>query len=106
MCRKMIKDEKVLVSVFWNQNGFALVDDLPKGATFTADYFINNILEKLTKRGTAFLDRDRRRSNLHFDNARLHISNKTIQYMELIGVNKVPHPPYSLDITASNFFLF
>lgn len=48
----MIGDEKVLVSVFWNQNGFTLVDDLPKGVSFTADYFINNILEKLTKRGT------------------------------------------------------
>ena len=39
----MIGDEKVLVSVFWNQNGFTLVDDLPKGVSFTADYFINNI---------------------------------------------------------------
>ena len=104
--KKMIGEEKDLVSVFWNQNGFALVDGLPKGVTFTADYFINNILEKLTKRGTAFPDRDGRRLNLHFDKARPHISNKSIQYMELNGLNKVPHPPYSPDIAPSDFFLF
>lgn len=104
--KKMIGDEKVLVSVFWNPNGFALVDELPKGVTFTTDYFINNILEKLTKRGTAFPDRDGKRLNLHFDNARPHTADKTIQYMELNGLKKVPHPPYSPDIAPSDFFLF
>lgn len=104
--KKMIGDEKVLVSIFWNPNGFLLVDDLPKGSSFTSSYFINNILEPLTGNGSRFPDNDGRRLNLHMDNARPHIAKITNQYMECRGIKKVPHPPYSPDIAPSDFFLF
>ena len=104
--KKMIGSEKVLLSVYWNPNGFLLIDALPKGSKFNADYYINNILIPLTENGTLYPDTNGRRLNLHVDNARPHTAKKSTQTMEYLGLKKVPHPPYSPDIAPSDFFLF
>ena len=104
--KKMIGSEKVLLSVYWNPNGFLLIDALPKGSKFNADYYINNILIPLTENGTLYPDTNGRRLNLHVDNARPHTAKKSTQTMEYLGLKKVHHPTYSPDIAPSDFFLF
>ena len=45
--KKMIDSRKFMLSIFWNPQGFLIVDILPEHQKFNGDYFINNILEKI-----------------------------------------------------------
>ena len=43
----MIGSKKFMLTVFWNTEGFIIIDLLPEGLKFNSEYFINNILEKI-----------------------------------------------------------
>jgi transposase len=40
------------------------------------------------------------------DNYRVHFSKATEQFITENRIGRVPHPPYSPDLTPSNFWLF
>jgi hypothetical protein len=42
----------------------------------------------------------------HWDNVPSHTAKVTIVKISELGMNKMPHPPYSPDIVPSDFFLF
>ena len=42
----------------------------------------------------------------HIDNARPHTAIKVIQYMDVHQMKRAPHPTFSPDIAASDFYLF
>ena len=42
----------------------------------------------------------------HQDNARPHTARITSQKVEELGWEKIPHPPYSPDLAASDYHLF
>ena len=102
----MKTSKKVMLTIFWNPHGFLVVDCLPKGETFNAHYYINNILGKLSQIGTGFPDTEERRLTVHADNARPHTAKVTTRYMACNGMKRAPHPPYSPDLAPSDFFLF
>ena len=104
--KKMIFTKKYMVTIFWNLQGFHLVDILDDGLTFTADYFINNILQKIDEAYKGFPERAKRRITLHFDNVRPHTARKVKEYMSSHRMKRAPHPPYSPDIAPSDFYLF
>ena len=97
---------KVLVSIFWDQDGILLIGYLPKGQTFNAEYYssllvqLKDILkekprEKVTK-GALFLH----------DNAPAHrvlVSQKKLAYLDFQCLD---HPPYSPDLSPSDCHLF
>ncbi|GFV15697.1 histone-lysine N-methyltransferase SETMAR [Trichonephila clavipes] len=43
---------------------------------------------------------------LHHDNARPHISRCVLDVSQQINIEILPHPPYSLDLTPRDFWLF
>lgn len=43
---------------------------------------------------------------LHWDNARIHTTKKVDEYLKKHKIRKIPHPPYSPDISPCDFFLF
>jgi hypothetical protein len=45
--KHMIRDRKMMVTIVWNPQGFHLVDALPKGQKFNANYYIDIILQPL-----------------------------------------------------------
>jgi hypothetical protein len=47
--RHTIQDRKSKVTIAWNPLGFPLIVALPKGRTFDADCYRNNILAALTQ---------------------------------------------------------
>lgn len=101
--KKVINSPKVMITVFWSPNGFHLVEALPKGQTFTSDYFSQTILYSLRKNLFAMTGR---RTIIHMDNARPHRSKVTTAHLTQFDFRAAPHPPYSPDLAPSDFFLF
>jgi len=104
--KKMIGSKKFMLTVFWNTEGFIIIDLLPEGLKFNSEYFINNILERIYQMTSDLCLKSRHKITLHFDNARVHTARKVIQYMDLHRMKRAPHPPFSPDIAASDFYLF
>ena len=97
---------KVMVTVFWDSVGVILVDFTSKGATINSDVYIDT-LEKLKAR----IRRVRpalkmSKVLLQHDNARPHTSFKTREVISSFGWTTISHPPYSPDLTTSDFHLF
>ena len=85
---------KVLASIFWDQDGVLLTDDLPKGQTINADYYssllvlVKDILkekrrEKVTK-GVLFLH----------DDGPAHRALATQKKLAYLGFQCLDHTPY------------
>jgi len=97
---------KVLTSIFWDQDGIVLIDNLPKGQTINTEYYsslpvqLKDILkgkrrEKITK-GVLFLH----------DNAPAHRALATQKKLAYLGFHCLDHPPYSPDLAPSDYYLF
>jgi histone-lysine N-methyltransferase SETMAR len=43
---------------------------------------------------------------VHADNARPHTARSSTDFLEVNGMKRDPHPPYSLDLAPSEFYLF
>jgi hypothetical protein len=72
-----IGDHKMMVTIVWNPQCFNLVDALPKGQKFNANYYIDRILQPLlesrsTVHGPGLI--------INADNARSQMAQKTIQF--------------------------
>jgi transposase len=98
-----IGDKKIMVTIAWNPLRFHLVTVLPKGMTFNADYYRDNILSALTE---YLPESEERHLVIHADNARPHTAEKCRIFCEENGLRLVTHPPYSPDLAPSDFFLF
>jgi histone-lysine N-methyltransferase SETMAR len=101
--RHTIPDRKIIVPIAWNPLRFPLIVALPKGRTFNAEYYRDNILAVLTQLKP---EDDGRKHMVHADNARAHTAQKCRTFCEENGLRLAPHPPYSPDLAPSDFFLF
>jgi hypothetical protein len=75
----------------------------PKGRTSNAEYYRDNILVALTQRQP---EDDGRKLVVHADNEKPDTVQKCRTFCEENGLRLAPHPPYSPNLTPSNFFLF
>ena len=98
--------EKFSSRFFWNQDGILLIDYFPKDQTTNAEYYssllvqLKDILKvkrrgKFTK-GVLFLH----------DNALAHRALATQKELAYPGFQCLDHPPYSPDLTPSDYHLF
>ena len=93
---------KVLVSIFWDQDGIRLTDYLPNGQTINAVYYSSLLVQLKEKRrgkvnkGVLFLD----------DNAPAHRALVTQKKLAYMGFQYFDHPPYSPDLAPSDYHLF
>jgi transposase len=92
-----------MVTVAWNPLELPLILALPKGHTFNAEYYRDNILTALTQLQS---EDDGRKLVVHVDNARAHTDQKCRTFYEENGLRLAPHLPYSPDLAPSDFFLF
>jgi transposase len=76
---------------------------LPKGRTFNAEYYRDNILVALAQLQS---EDDGRKLVVHVDNARAHSAQKCRTFCKENGLRLTPHSPYSPDLAPSDFFLF
>jgi len=97
---------KFLALIFWNQDGFLLIDYLPKGQTINVEYYssllvqLKDILKekrhgKVTK-GVLFFH----------DSALTHQALATQKKLAYLGFQWLDHPLYSPDLAPSDYHLF
>ena len=98
---------KILASIFLDQDSILLIDYLPKGQTINAEYYstllvkLKDILkEKIAGRSPRLLV-----LFLH-DNVPPHRSLATHKKLAYLGFQCLDHPPYSPDLTPSDYRLF
>lgn len=97
---------KVMATVFWDMRGVLLVDFQEHGRTVTAASYcslldrlktaIRNKRPRLLTRGVLLLH----------DNARPHTARLTLEAVDNLGIEVLPHPPYSPDLAPSDYHLF
>ena len=105
--RSTFHNKKVMVTIFWGINGICVLDTLTSTERMNSQYFINNILVKITKSDIyKKVKNAKKRLIIHMDNCPVHKSNASSQFLSQNGFFVAPHPPYSPDLAPSDFFLF
>lgn len=99
--------KKVMVTVWWSMQGVIHYSFLKTNETINATKYcldIDIVHEKLKQLRPALVNR--KGPILLQDNARPHVSRLTLQKLSELGVEVLPHPPYSPDLAPSDYHLF
>lgn len=107
MARRNQYDRKNMFVVFFRTTGIEFIHMVESGDSISGAYYKENCLEPL-------FDNIRRRRpksglhaiKLHHDNAKPHQTKDIKEFLQQQGVTLMPHPQYSPDLAASDFWLF
>ena len=105
--RQSKSTQKLMMIPFFESMGIIYIHWVPTGITVNKEYYIE-VLREFRKRFR------RKRPELfqsgqwyfHQDNAPVHNSILVTDYLTLMGIKTVPHPPYSSDLAPCDFWLF
>lgn len=99
--------KKTMVTVWWSAAGVIHYNFLQPGQTITAESYCDELDEmhrKMRQQQPALVNR--RGPILLHDNARPHVSQITVRKLNELGVEVLPHPPYSPDLSPTDYHLF
>ena len=102
-----VHQKKVMVTVWWSAAGWIHHHCLNPGETVTAEKYcgeINKMHQKLQEMCPAWVNRDG--PILLHDNARPHVARSTLQKLNELGYETLPHPPYSPDLSPTDDHFF
>ena len=105
--KRGITSRKVMITVWWSMSGIIHYDFLEPGETITAQSYCHQLdvfHEKLKQKRPALVNRGC--PLLLHDNARPHVAKLTLQKLQELGYETLPHPPYSPDISPTDYHLF
>ena len=97
-----VGDKTVMLTVFFSTSGFHYLNFMPPGQTANASFFCNifqQIAHGLPAKRPA-------KVWIHMDNARPHRAKSSQNALTQNNLSTMPHPPYSPDLTPSDFYLF
>jgi histone-lysine N-methyltransferase SETMAR len=97
--------QKVMLTLCFSANGLQVCYLLPEGKTMNASLFIENVLTKAEK---ALIEAEfppEVPCIIHYDNAKIHTCSKTCEFLSGSILERLPHPPYSPDISPCDYFL-
>lgn len=105
--RRSNYEPKMLFSIFFRSNGWLWIHAVDSGETVDGNYYINNCL------GPVIEEIKKQRPNsgvkgikLLHDNAKPHVASEVKTFLKEEGINVMPHPPYSPDLSPCDFWLF
>ncbi|CAK9826443.1 Histone-lysine N-methyltransferase SETMAR [Anthophora retusa] len=102
-----LHQRKVMVTVWWSAVGIIHYSFLNPGETITAERYcreIDNMHEKLEHLNPALINR--KGPILLHDNARPHVAQLTLQKLNELGYETLPHPAYSPDLSPTDYHFF
>jgi hypothetical protein len=96
-----------MITIFFTARQLIMLDALPKGSKFNKQHFIDYMFPDLKPENRNF----RRRMLLatfwvHMDNSMGHNGSKVVSKFDKHQIARLPHPPYSPDLSPCNFWLF
>ncbi|UYV76668.1 hypothetical protein LAZ67_14001663 [Cordylochernes scorpioides] len=92
--RHFISKNKIMISVFWDQDGLIFMDILEKNTS---------INKAISTKWPGLKDCQ---IKFHQDNSRPHTAQQTLTQTSRYGWTLMPHPAYSPDLSPSDFYLF
>jgi [histone H3]-lysine36 N-dimethyltransferase SETMAR len=99
--------KKVMITVWWNQTGIIHYSFLETGKTITAASYsreIDQCYKKLAIKCPNVVNR--KGPILLHDNARPHVGKVTQKKLSSLGIEVLPHPPYSPDLSPTDYHMF
>jgi histone-lysine N-methyltransferase SETMAR len=102
-----LHQRKIMMTVWWSAAGVIHHSFLNPGETITAEKYCHQIDEmhqKLRQQHPALVNR--KRPILLHDNARPHVARPTLQKLNELGYETLPHPPYSPDLSPTDYYFF
>jgi histone-lysine N-methyltransferase SETMAR len=105
--RQTIGAKRTMIAIFSTARQLILSDVLSKGSKFNQQYFITYAFPDLKMENRNF----RRRIPfatlwVHIDNSICHNGSKVVAKFDKIHIARLPHPPYSPDLSPCDFWLF
>ena len=98
--------KKVMLTVWWPATSLIHYSFLNAGKTITAEKYCQQMDEMHQKLRQHPALVNRKGPILLHDNARLHVAKPTLQKLNELGYETLPHPPYSPDLSPTNYHFF
>ena len=99
--------KRQLLCVWWGVNGVVHWELLPINKTITAEVYSEQLQKVHDRmRRSPFTTISRKRVILQHDGARPHTGKVTLNKIQELGWEVLPHPPYSPDLAPSDYYLF
>lgn len=102
------KRNKVMLCIWWDQQGVVYYELLKPGETVTGDRYrqqLHNLEENLHRKRPTIASIRRKVILLH-DNARPHVAKAVKETLLELEWEVLPHPAYSPDLAPSDYHLF
>jgi hypothetical protein len=103
--KKPYSASKLLETVFWDRTGLLLMQFMQQGITIRSQIYCKTLKNFIGPFRAKCGMLTSRVVHLH-DNARLHTAARTRAQLEQLNWEWFSHPPYSPDITPSDYHLF
>ncbi|XP_065663076.1 histone-lysine N-methyltransferase SETMAR-like [Hydra vulgaris] len=102
-----LHQKKVMVTVWWSAAGLIHHSFLNPGETITAEKYCQQI-DEMHQKLRCMCPRlvNMKGPILLHDNARLHVAQPTLQKLNALGYETLPHPPYSPDLSPTDYHFF
>jgi hypothetical protein len=98
--------QRWMVTIVWNLRGIQIIRVLPNGCTFDSSYYQSEMPKPFSERRSGQAGAAGGTLIVHADNTRRHTAAESQQFMEENMMVRAPYPPYSPDLTPSDFDLF
>jgi histone-lysine N-methyltransferase SETMAR len=98
--------KKVMITICFSADGLRLIHLLPPHTTMNATIFVDFILKPVETLFSRYPFAPETKLFIHYDNARAHVCKHTSDFLSTSSMERLPHPPYSPDISPCDFFLF
>ncbi|KAF2359666.1 Transposase type 1 [Trinorchestia longiramus] len=105
--KPMLHQKKIMVTVWWSAIAVIHYSFLGVNETINAERYCNDLAvmhARSSEKRPALVNR--RGPILLHDNARPHVARMTVQKLTELGYETLPHPPYSPNLSPTDYHLF
>jgi histone-lysine N-methyltransferase SETMAR len=102
-----IDTTKSMFTLIFSGHGLLTLHQLPKGQKMNSQCFCDVVLQETREALTSLPETSGIEGMMiHLDNCKVHNSARTTRQFQDFQVTRLPHPPYSPDISPCDFWFF
>ena len=101
-----LHQKKVMATVWWSAADLIHFSFLNPGETITSETYAQQIIEMYWKLQHLQPASINRKGPILHDDAWLHVTRSTLQKLNELGYKVLPQPPYSPDLSPTNYHFF